>query len=90
MHKFLFSSVDQNQISLTVKGAVGLLISVGVGYFTLQGMPTEAQSAKEALSLIGDQLVVIVSHVTAVATACVTIYGAFRKLVVLFKPSNPQ
>jgi uncharacterized membrane protein len=86
--KFLFSSVDQSKISLTVKGAVGLLISVGTGYLTLQGMPTEAQTVQEALTLIGDQLVVIVAHVAAIASACATVYGAFRKVVVLFKPKE--
>lgn len=90
MHKFLFSSVDQNAISLTVKGGVSFLISVGVGYFTLQGMPVEADSAKEALTLIGDQLVVILAHVMAIASACATLYGAFRKIVVLFKPAPTQ
>ena len=88
MNKFLFSSVDQNKISLTIKSAVGFLISIGVGYLTLQGMPEQADSARDALTLIGDQLVVIVSHVTAIVTACMTVYGAFRKLVMIFKPKE--
>lgn len=65
------SSVDASQLSLTVKGALGLIVMilVGIGLNQIE------------LNLLADQITNFIVIATELVSLGVTIYGAIRKLI---------
>lgn len=73
-HPVLGSSVDPTQLSLTLKGVLGLVVTILVGFGLNQ----------VELNLLADQIVNFVLLVSQAVTLGMAIYGGVRKVIAHF------
>lgn len=74
-YPLLGSSVDSTQLSLTIKGVLGLVATILVGYGVSQA----------DLSGLVDQIVLFINMVIQLVSLGATIYGGVRKVMNYFK-----
>lgn len=81
----VWSSVNPEKVSLTVKGFLAMCISIAVPTLTLIGVTAVGNADLTAISA---QILSVITDSLTVASGLVTLYGLVRKVYLTLKGEN--